>query len=179
MFKYVRFEEVQTEFTKLSFNQKNEDVKVFRFDKPIAALQADDENLINDLISYQDRRINCEIITVDEFKALVEMTTQYARICEVAETRLNSLMENIEKNYPAKERETWAVQKEEALKFLESKNESVAPFLKVLADAENDTIENFANAVLAKNEAFTILSANALREKRAVKTALLNEWGIK
>ncbi len=178
MFKHVRFIEVEDEYTKLSFVQKDEEVKVIRFDKPIAVLISQDETKIDELISLQDERIACEVITIDEFKALVQTTGQYLRACEAAETKLNSMMENIEKNYPQKERETWSIQKDEATKYLASKNENDAPFLKVLATAENDSIDNFANAVLIKNEAFTILSANALREKRAVKNELLSEWGI-
>lgn len=178
MFKYVRFVESENEFTKLTFLQKNDDVKIIGFDKPIVALECEDEAKIDELIAFQDEAIKCELITYDEFKAIVETTTQYARVLQRVELRLNELMSDIEKKYPLAERETWQVQKEEAVKFLETKDEADAPFLKVLADAENDTVENFATAVLYKNGAFTLMSANAIKEKRVYKTKLLAELGL-
>ncbi len=177
MFKYVRFIEVETEFTKLSFVQKNEEVKVIRFDKPFAALSAETENLIDDLIIFQDKRIKCEVITIDEFKALVETTAQYLRVLELSEQKLEKNMESIKRKYPESERESWGLQKDEAKKYLETKNDADAPFLKILADAENDSVESFAIAVLAKNEAFTIMSANAISDKRLYQVELLKELG--
>jgi hypothetical protein len=178
MFKYIRYEESQDEFTKLTFVQKNEDVKVITFDKPIAALEADDESVIDELISYQDKSINCEVIDYDEFKALAETTAQYSRVLEVVEDSLNKSMEFIENKYPAKERETWNIQKDEAIKYLETKKEADAPFLKVLADAEDDTLESFATAVVQKNQAVTMMSANAIKEKRLLKRELLFDLGF-
>lgn len=178
MFKYIRYEESQNKYTKLTFVQKNDDVKVITFDKPIVALQADDESLIDELIAFQDEAIKCEVIDYDEFKAIAETTTQYSRVLEVVEEFLNKSMEFIENKYPAKERETWTIQKEEAIKYLETEKEEDAPFLKVLADAENDTLESFATVVVAKNNAVTMMSANAIKDKRALKAKLLLELGI-
>ena len=178
MFKYVRFVEVELEFTKLTFVRKNEDVRVVFFDKHFVALECENEELIDELIAYQDELIKCEEITADEFKALVETTSQYSRVLEMACERLENNMSAIKSRYPESERESWSLQKEEAKKYLETKDEADAPFLKVLADNENDTVESFAIAVLAKNEAFTIMSANAISDKRLYQVEMLRELGV-
>ena len=178
MFKYVRFIEAEDAYTKLSFVQKDEEVKVIRFDKPIAVLISENEAKIDELISSQDERILCEVITINEFKSLVETTAQYSRVLELSAERLEKNMEVIKSKYPESERESWALQKDEAKRYLETKNDADAPFLKILADAEHDTVSSFASAVLAKNEAFTIMSANAISDKRLYQAELLAAWGI-
>lgn len=178
MFKYIKYTEVETEFTKLTFVRKNEDVRVAFFDKPFVALECENEELINELIAYQDELIKCEEITADEFKGLVQTTSQYARVFELAAERLEKNMSATKSIYPESERESWSLQKEEAKKYFETKNETDAPFLKILADNENDTVESFASAVLAKNEAFTIMSANALSDKRLYQVELFKELGV-
>ena len=92
--------------------------------------------------------------------------------------RLEKNMSAIKSKYPESERESWSLQKEEAKKYLATKDEADAPFLKVLADNENDTVESFAIAVLAKNEAFTIMSANAISDKRLYQGEILRELGV-
>jgi hypothetical protein len=178
MFKHVRFIEVEDEYTKLSFVQKDEEVKVIRFDKPIAVLISQDETKIDELISLQDERILCEVITINEFKALVETTAQYSRVLELSAERLEKNMEVIKRKYPESERATWPKQLSEAIKWLETKNDDDAPYLKIVSDRENDTVENFVNAVLAKNAAYTAFSANANSDKRLYQAELLSEWGI-
>ena len=178
MIKYIKYTESQDKFSKLTFVRKNEDVKVIFFDKPFVALECENEELIDELIAYQDELIKCEEITADEFKALVETTSQYSRVLEMACERLEKNMSAIKSKYPESERESWSLQKEEAKKYLATKDEAYAPFLKVLADAENDTVESFAIAVLAKNEAFTIMSANAISDKRLYQVEILRELGV-
>ena len=178
MFKYVRFIEVETEFTKLTFVRKNEEVRVVFFDKPFVALECEKEELIDELIAYQDELVKCEEITADEFKGLAQTTSQYARVLELAAERLEKNMSAINDKYPLSERETWSVQKEEANKWMLSKDDNDAPFLKILADAENDTVESFATAVLANNEAYTILRANAMSNKRLYQVELFKELGV-
>ena len=178
MIKYIKYTESQGKFSKLTFVRKNEDVKVVFFDKPFVALECEDEVLIDELIAYQDKLIKCEEITADEFKELVETTSQYARVLEMSCERLEKNMSVIKSKYPESERESWSLQKEEAKKYLETKDEADAPFLKVLADNENDTVESFAIAVLAKNEAFIIMSANAISDKRLYHVEMLRELGV-
>ena len=178
MIKYIKYTESQGKFSKLTFVRKNEDVKVVFFDKPFVALECENEELIDELIAYQDELIKCEEITANEFKALVETTSQYSRVLEMACERLEKNMSAIKSKYPESERETWSLQKEEAKKYLATKDEADAPFLKVLADNENDTVESFAIAVLAKNEAFTIMSANAISDKRHYHAEMLRELGV-
>lgn len=178
MFKYIKYTESQGKFSKLTFVRKNEDVKVVFFDKPFVALECENEELIDELIAYQDELIKCEEITANEFKALVETTSQYSRVLEMACERLEKNMSAIKSRYPESERESWSLQKEEAKKYLETKDEADAPFLKVLAENENDTVESFAIAVLTKNEAFTIMSANAISDKRLYKAEMLRELGV-
>ena len=178
MIKYIKYTESQGKFSKLTFVRKNEDVKVVFFDKPFVALECENEELIDELIAYQDELIKCEEITANEFKALVETTSQYSRVLEMACERLEKNMSAIKSKYPESERESWSLQKEEAKKYLATKDEADAPFLKVLADNENDTVESFAIAVLAKNEAFTIMSANAISDKRLYQGEILRELGV-
>jgi hypothetical protein len=178
MFKYIKFNEVQAEFTKLSFVQKNEEVKAIRFDKPIAALIADSEEQINELIAYQNPLIECELITYDEFKALVEMTSQYQRSIDVSNEVLVNAMKPIKAKYTQEEIDSWSKQVAEATKFAETKNAADAPRLTELALAENSTTEDFANAVLAKDEAFGIMHNQALIAMRAKRRELLMELGL-
>ena len=178
MIKYIKYTEVQSKFSKLTFVRKNEDVKVVFFDKPFVALECEDEELIDELIAYQDELVKCEEITADEFKELVETTSQYSRVLEMACERLEKNMSAVKSKYPESERATWPKQLLEAAKWMETKNDDDAPFLKVLADNENDTVESFAIAVLAKNEAFTIMSANAISDKRHYHAEMLRELGV-
>ena len=76
-----------------------------------------------------------------------------------------------------RERETWYIQLEEAKKYIQTQNEADAPFLKILAENEGDTIEAFANAVINNDIAFRTLTANALSEKRILEQNLLAEIG--
>lgn len=178
MFKYVRFVEVKTEFTKLTFVRKNEDVKVIFFDKPFVALECENEELIDELIAYQDELIKCEEITADEFKALVETTSQYSRVLEMACERLEKNMSAIKSKYPESERATWPKQLSEAAKWLETKNDDDAPYLKIVSIKENDTVENFVKAVIEKDAAYTIFSANAMSDKRLYQVEMLRELGV-
>lgn len=177
MFKYVRFEEVQDEYSKVTFLQKNEDVKVNFFDKPIVSIEADDENLIDELISFQDERINCIEITKDEFRQIFKLTSQYQRILDVSAEVLDKATEPIKKEYPLEERESFFLQIDEAQKFIASNDETVAPYLKGLAEDEGDTVENFADSVIAKNEVYKVLHQTALSEKRRVKRELMSVVG--
>ena len=171
MLKYVRFIEVELEFTKLTFVRKNEDVKVIFFDKPFVALECEDEELIDELIK-------CEEITADEFKALVETTSQYSRVLEMAYERLEKNMSAIKSKYPESERATWPKQLLEAAKWLETKNDDDAPYLKIVSIKENDTVENFVKAVIEKDAAYTIFSANAMSDKRLYQVEMLRELGV-
>ena len=178
MLKYVRFIEVELEFTKLTFVRKNEDVKVVFFDKPFVALECEDEELIDELIAYQDELVKCEEITADEFKELVETTSQYSRVLEMACERLEKNMSAIKSKYPESARATWPKQLLEAAKWMETKNDDDAPYLKIVSIKENDTVENFVKAVIEKDAAYTIFSANAMSDKRLYQAEMLRELGV-
>lgn len=177
MFKYVRFKEVQDEYSKVTFIQKNEDVKVNFFDKPVVSIESENEDLIDELIANQDARIECVEITKDEFVQLYKLTAQYNRVLEVSENVLDKALEPILKEYPLQERESWNLQIAEAEKFKVSGDEADAPYLKGLADAEGDTVESFANSVIAKNEVYKTLHQSALSEKRRIKRELMEKVG--
>jgi len=181
MFKYVAFKKVPTEHTVLGFTgatDENKGIKVHRFSVDVVSIESDDETKIDELIASQSEEIGCTVITLDEFKTAVESSAQVKRIYDVSAQKLSSILEDVKNKYPLEERETWAIQKQEAVKYQTSGDEADAPFLKVLATANNDTVANFATAVLAKNELFTEASANALSEKRRVQAELLAELGI-
>ena len=177
MFKYVRFTPVESQFTTLTFKQKNNDVKVNFFSLPVVSLEADNEALIDELISSQTKEIKCEVITKEEFINLIKLTSQYKRIIERGNEKLEKSTANIAAKYPLRERETWYIQLEEAKKYMQTQNEADAPFLKILAENEGDTIEAFANAVINNDIAFRTLTANALSEKRILEQNLLAEIG--
>jgi len=180
MFKYVAFRRVPTEHTVLGFigaTDDNKGIKVNRFDVDVVSIQSDDEAIINEMIASQPEEIGCTEITLDEFKTAVEKSAQVKRIYERASKQLEEALDAIKIKYPLEERETWAVQKEEALKFQASNDEADAPFLKTLADAEGITVADFATAVLIKNSLFVQESAIALSNKRNTQSALLAEIG--
>ena len=181
MFKYVAFRKVPTEHTVLGFvgaTDENKGITVNRFDVDVVSIESDDVAVIDDLIASQPSEIGCVEITLDEFKTAVENSAQVKRIYDVAAQKLSELLKAVKKKYPLEERETWAIQREEALKYQASSDEANAPFLKTLADAEGDTVANFATAVLEKNALFVEASAFALREKRRVQTELLAKIGV-
>jgi len=91
MFKYIKFEEVETEFTVLGFNSENEDVKVNHFDVNVVSLDGEESD-IDSLVNTQDTRIICEEISHEEFKTLVNESTQLNKIRDVVK-------ENIAKKY--------------------------------------------------------------------------------
>ena len=91
MFKYIKFEEVETEFTVSGFNSGNEDVKVNHFDVNVVSLDGEESD-IDSLVNTQDTRIICEEISHEEFKTLVNESTQLNRIRDVVK-------ENIAKKY--------------------------------------------------------------------------------
>jgi hypothetical protein len=88
MFKYVKFEKVETEYTVLSFRGGIEDGKVNHFDIDVVSLEAKSESDIDALVASQDARIACEYITRDEFKELVRDSMQLCRIREVVATEI-------------------------------------------------------------------------------------------
>ena len=110
MFKYVKFNPVETEFTTLTFKQKNDDVKVNFFNLPIVSLESDDEALIDELIKEQPSEIECELITKEEFSEIAKTTVQYKRILQVGNEKLAELTADIDLKYPLNERETWHIQ---------------------------------------------------------------------
>jgi hypothetical protein len=91
MFKYIKFEKIDTEFTVLGFSSKNEDVKVNHFDVNVVSLDGEESD-IDTLVNTQDARIMCEEISHEEFKTLVNESAQLNRIRDVVK-------ENIAKKY--------------------------------------------------------------------------------
>ncbi len=179
MFKYVKFEKVPTEYTVLEFLPGDDKTNVnFFTGVDVVSIEADNEAEIDALIAKQPVEINCVEITQDEFKSLVDSTAQVLRIREVVKESYDRDLAVITHKYPLPERETWKIQKEEAEKFLESKNEDDSPFLKILAEAEGSTVEEFANAVMAKNDAFVTYSAQALAKKRTLERELFAKIGL-
>lgn len=177
MFKYIRFTPLKTNETTLTFRSKTEDVKVNYFDRPFVSIQSENEADIDVLIASQPSEIDCKEITKDEFVQLVKLSSQYQRILLRGTKKLSKLTKTIKDKYPEEERETWSTQLEEAKKYKKTLNEDDAPFLKTLAENENDTVEAFANAVIENNEIFKALTAKALSEKRVFQKKLLAEIG--
>ena len=176
MFKYVEFEKVETEFTVLEFRGQNDKVKVNHFDVDVVSLEGETESDIDTLISSQ--AIDCKIITQDEFKAIVINTTQFSRIKKQVDEKYSKDVSVLTSLYPAVERETWATQLSQAKAFKISGDVADAPFLKTLADAENDTVDSFADAVISKSISYAAFMAEELAAKRAYEKRLMNEIGL-
>lgn len=90
MFVYVKFEKVSDEFTTYEFRGGNEDVKVNYFDVNVVSIESENEIAINNLILSQDKKINCQIISKDEFKELVKDSAQIQRIRAIVKERIAS-----------------------------------------------------------------------------------------
>ena len=177
MFKYVKYTKVDTGKTALEFRSQNEDVKVNHFDLDIVSLEGEEE-AINALIDSQPDEINCEEITQDEFKTLFSQTARFKRIKQRVKEKYDADMDVLISLYPGTERETWQIQLNQALAYKESGDEADAPFLKTLADAEDATVDDFADAVIAKAKAYEEFSAQNLAKKRAFERELLSEIGL-
>lgn len=177
MFRYVSFEKVSDAFTTHTFRSTDEAVKVHGFSVNVVSLEADNNDDISALIAAQSPLIKCEEIAKDIFIEAVKTSLQYARIKEVVEQKYNEDVVIIASAYPLHERETWATQIAQAKKFLETNVEEDAPFLKILAVAEGGIVADFANAVLAKSEAYEMFMATKLADKRRLEKELLAEIG--
>ena len=178
MLKFLMFAVVATELTKFGFVGEIEGIKVHRFSEDIVALEGDDEAKIDELIAMQPFEIQATEVTQDEFNAIAKTSLQYARVKERVEEQYNQDVAEITKMYPLHERETWNIQLTQANKYLATSNEYDAPFLKVLAVAEGGTVRDFADAVIAKSEAYELFMAQKLAIKRAYEKELLAEIGI-
>ncbi len=178
MFKYIKFTKVKDEFTTYEFRGGDDNVKVHYFDVDVVSIEAENEEDISNIISIQSDKINCIEITKDEFKTLVKDSIQIKRVYKRVDEFYTKEMSGILDKYPLAERETWNIQLSEAKTYLQNKDESDAPFLKILAIAEGSTVEDFANAVVAKAEDYRALSAAALAKKRAFEREFLGEIGL-
>jgi len=88
MFKYVKFEKVETANTVLEFRGCDEVTKVNHFDVDVVSISSDVEADIDALVSSQVAEINCTEITQDEFKTLVSDSAQLNRIREVVACKI-------------------------------------------------------------------------------------------
>jgi len=179
MFKYVKFKRVKTDNTVLEFQQRDDKVKVHFFDVDAVSLEAENEQDIDELISIQEEAIEVKEITKEEFKTLVAKSSQIRRVNERVNQTYKHSLKAITQKYSEEERETWSNwQLPEAEKFSYTKDENDAPSLKILADDERVSLEDYANAVLAKARDYKTLSASALANKRMLKRELLSEIGL-
>ena len=183
MFKYIKFTKKETEFTVLEFRGQDDSVTVHHFSDndalQVSVVSLEGEaDAIDALVSAQPVEIGCETITQDEFKAIVITTAQFARIKTQVVEKYAADVDILISQYPSVERETWATQLIQAKAFKASGDEADAPFLKTLADAENDTVESFADAVIAKANEYESFMAQKLADKRAFEKNLFSEIGL-
>ena len=178
MFKYVEFTKVEAVGTVLEFRGGDDIVKVNHFDVDVVSIESNDIADIDALIANQATEINCTEITQDEFRTIVSTTAQFARIKKMVDEKYTKEVAVLIAQYPAVERETWATQLSQAKAYKISGDEADAPFLKTLADAESDTVVNFADAVIAKANDYEAFMAIKLADKRAHETVLMSEIGL-
>ena len=69
---------------------RSEDVKINCFDVNVVSIESENEIAINNLILSQDKKINCQIISKDEFKELVKDSAQIERIRTIVKERIAS-----------------------------------------------------------------------------------------
>jgi hypothetical protein len=178
MFKYVKFTEVKDEFTTHTFRGGDDAVKVNTFTGcNVVSVESESEDDIDSLISAQVEVIGCEIIDKDEFKNTVSSSAQVLRILSVASSFLEKELEGISNKYPTEERDTWNIQKEEALAY-KADSSSDTPFLDVLSDAKGISVDDLATAVLENSETFAKLSSLALGKKQALQKNMLADIGL-
>jgi hypothetical protein len=82
MFKYLKFEKVQAEYTVLTFNGSSDEekgIEVFMFDTNTVAIKCEDEAQIDAIIARQEEAIQCEEISHDEFKSITTNSSQIKR----------------------------------------------------------------------------------------------------
>jgi hypothetical protein len=60
------------------------------FDKDVVSIESADEIAISEIIAMQDKKINCVVISKDEFKELVTDSLQLNRIREVVKNKIAS-----------------------------------------------------------------------------------------
>ena len=176
MFKYIKFEKVETEYTTLEFRGDADGVEVNHFSVDAVSIESDNEDAIDALIASQ--AVECVEITQDEFKALTAQSAQVLRILAQVDEKYSKDVSVLTSKYPLQERETWALQLEEARAYKDSSDEDDAPFLKTLADAEGASIDDFADAVIANAKTFSSFMAQKLVDKRAFKRELTSSIGL-
>lgn len=88
MFKYVRFEKVETEFTVLEFRGGDNVVVVNYFDVPVVSIKSLDAALIDALVAAQDPLIKCQVINQAEFIELVRESAQLKRIRDIVKQKI-------------------------------------------------------------------------------------------
>ena len=80
MFKYIKFNKVETADTVLEFRGESETVKVNHFDVNVVSIESESEEAIDTLIAAQVDEIECKEIDKDEFKSMVSESAQLNRI---------------------------------------------------------------------------------------------------
>lgn len=90
MFVYVGFSRVTDDVTTYEFRGGSKDVKVNYFDANVVSIESESETLINELIESQDKKINCQIVSKEEFKELIKNSAQIERIRTIVKERITS-----------------------------------------------------------------------------------------
>lgn len=88
MFKYVKFIEVKTEHTVLTFRGGDDTVKVNYFNVNAVSIVANNEDDIEVLVKNQALEIEVLYISQDEFKTLVANSLQLERIRDVVKEKI-------------------------------------------------------------------------------------------
>jgi hypothetical protein len=180
MFKYVKYDEVETEFGKLGFKVKDDKVDVKFTSKPMVVLQGAEVD-INDLIASQDSRINCQEITQDEFRELFYGTKQYQRIQDRANELINTKTKSLRQELTEIEMDSWKYIEEECRDVLtpspKPTNEKRV-FVPTLAKEEGIDEVDFAKKFLLLTEKMKQDMADYIAEKNSFKRELLQEYGL-
>jgi len=162
----------------ITTNEVEVNVLTFENSNDMIASVSGSNEALETFKAIQIDEIKLQEIQADEFALLADSSDQVRRIREQASELLTGEMKSIDERYPKEERDTWNTQVCEAEAFQTSGNEADAPFLKTLADAEGDIVENFANNVLIKKQQFEIISAVAISKKRQFIAQEMSKFGL-
>lgn len=96
-------------------------------------------------------------------KPLSEKDNKKVEIVRAFEENMSALVNS----YPKAERDTWDIQQYEAMQYLQTKKDDVAPLLSEVLKGEPDgtTMEDLCNRVLAKAVPFKKIAGQLLAEK--------------
>lgn len=140
------------------------DIRIEADGKYILALQNDPFNAAAEAILDQ------QVQVMHWFKGTVEEARQI-KINEIYQ-QFQSLIDGITSGYSEIERSTWDQQLAEAQAYLASENSADAPFLQSIANARNITLDEQAQIIIDRRQAFLDRAAQLMGQRAAIASQI-------